>query len=89
MSRSEFDVWLERKARANPNNPLYAHVLKGPRIDSLEVGRENMAKPVPQEKEAARPASVAKAAAPEVPAKDFKQESSDHDDNDVWDGYEG
>lgn len=94
MTRSEFDVWLERKAMANPNNPLYAHVLKASRIDSLEVGRENVPLPVSHEKAAVRPSSVAGMVVEELTAKDkhiFTQEPKDFKSaaaGEDWDGRE-
>ena len=86
MTGPEFDVWMLRRAREKPSNPIYAHLAGRARVESLEEKSE-------QEKTQARPISVPRVVVEELSAKDahifvkpdFKQESSDHDDGDIWD----
>ena len=93
MTGPEFDVWMLRRAREKPSNPIYAHLAGRARVESLEEKSENVGQSVPQEKTQARPISVPRVVVEELSAKDahifvkpdFKQESSDHDDGDIWD----
>jgi hypothetical protein len=84
LTGHEFDVWMARRARDKPNNPLYAGMR---RIGSVGLKSESVSPPVSEEKAPARPIPVTQAVDLKVPAKDVKQEAADHDD-DPFDGIE-
>ena len=82
MTGPGFDVWMLRRAREKPSNPIYAHMVGRSRIDSMEKGEETVETPVPAQEIArsvANPAVVAQTA-----KTDFKSAAAGED----WDGYE-
>jgi hypothetical protein len=101
-SKSDFDVWLERRAMANPNNPLYANVLKASRMPipgdwvEMDVNPDTTPGNAPQ----AAKLPIVEPLGKQMMAEriefdrkhDKKQEVADHSDVngvDGWDGYEG
>ena len=87
MTRTEFDIWLERRAREKPGCPIYAHLVGRSRIDYTEKRTDNVQAVETPVLAPEKARSVANPVVQEQRAKDYKQEASDHDD-DPFDGIE-